>query len=225
MMRRLTWLIGTILLGVMLLDAGAAERPNIVLIISDDQAWTDYGFMGHETIQTPNIDKLARQSATFVRGYVPTSLCRPSLMTLATGRYAHQHKTTGNDPASSKTNPQLAGKNDQELRASLIAHIDRHPTAAKVLGKQGYLSHQSGKWWEGNFKRGGFTHGMTRGFPQPGGRHGDDGLRIGRDGMEPVFEFVDMAVEKGRPVPLAACSWMPATARCTVFPMWLNQPA
>ena len=35
------------------------ELPNIVFIISDDQAWTDYGFMGHEVIKTPNIDKLA----------------------------------------------------------------------------------------------------------------------------------------------------------------------
>jgi uncharacterized sulfatase len=35
------------------------ERPNILLIISDDKGWTDYGFMGHEFIQTPNLDRLA----------------------------------------------------------------------------------------------------------------------------------------------------------------------
>lgn len=34
--------------------------PNVVLIIRDDHAWTDYGFMGHEVIQTPNLDALAR---------------------------------------------------------------------------------------------------------------------------------------------------------------------
>ena len=49
----------------------------------------------------------------------------------------------------------------------MISHIDKHPTLPRMLGKKGYLSHQSGKWWEGNYKRGGFTHGMTRGFPQP----------------------------------------------------------
>ena len=38
--------------------------PNIVFIISDDQAWTDYGFMGHEHIETPNLDKLANGSLT-----------------------------------------------------------------------------------------------------------------------------------------------------------------
>ena len=62
--------------------------PNIVLIISDDQAWTDYGFMGHEVIETPQLDRLARESVVFRRGYVPTALCRPSLLTLVTGQYA-----------------------------------------------------------------------------------------------------------------------------------------
>ncbi|MCP4811550.1 MAG: sulfatase-like hydrolase/transferase, partial [Planctomycetaceae bacterium] len=79
--------------------ASAADRPNIVYIISDDQAWTDYGFMGHPHIRTPNLDKLTRQSVVFERGYVPTALCRPSLATLATGHFAHRHGITGNDPS------------------------------------------------------------------------------------------------------------------------------
>lgn len=37
----------------------ASSTPNIVYIISDDQAWTDYGFMGHPQIETPNLDRLA----------------------------------------------------------------------------------------------------------------------------------------------------------------------
>jgi uncharacterized sulfatase len=40
---------------------------------------------------------------------------------------------------------------------------------------------------------------MTRGFPQPGGRHGDDGLKIGREGMEPVLRFVDEAASQKKP--------------------------
>ena len=40
---------------------------------------------------------------------------------------------------------------------------------------------------------------MTRGFPQPGGRHGDDGLKIGRNGLKPIEDFVDHAMEKNRP--------------------------
>ena len=58
------------------------QAPNVVLILSDDQAWTDYGFMGHDTISSPHLDKLAKESILFRRGYVPTALCRPSLMTL-----------------------------------------------------------------------------------------------------------------------------------------------
>jgi hypothetical protein len=79
--------------------AADAPRPNIVFIISDDHAWTDYGFMGHPHIETPHLDRLAAQSALFPRGYVPTALCRPALASLATGLYAHQHRITGNDPA------------------------------------------------------------------------------------------------------------------------------
>ena len=84
------------------LDASGEKPPNIVLIISDDQSWTDYGFMGHPSIQTPCLDKLARQSCLFTRGYVPTSLCRPSLATIITGLYPSQHGITGNDPAFAK---------------------------------------------------------------------------------------------------------------------------
>ena len=177
--------------------AGKPAAPNLVLIISDDQAWTDFGFMGHDIVQTPRLDQLARQSVLFPRGYVPTSLCRPSLMTLATGLYAHQHLTTGNDPSPALAPP--ASNAYKELRSRLIDHIDRQPTLAQLLGAQGYRSHQSGKWWEGSYRRGGFTHGMTRGFPEPGGRHGDDGLKVGRQGLQPVLDFMRSAVQQETP--------------------------
>src|SRR5205814_493504 len=75
-----------------------AAPPNVVILLSDDQGWTDYGFMGHPHIQTPHLDRLATQSVVFTRGYTPTSLCRPSLMTIISGQYPHQHLVTGNDP-------------------------------------------------------------------------------------------------------------------------------
>lgn len=78
--------------------ATAAERqPNIVLILGDDQAWSDYGFMGHPDIRTPHLDKLAAQSLVFGRGYVTSPLCRPSLASMATGLFPFQHGVTGND--------------------------------------------------------------------------------------------------------------------------------
>lgn len=172
--------------------AGASPRPNVVLIIGDDQAWGDFGFMGHPVIRTPHLDRLASQSLLFTRGYVPSSLCRPSLATLATGLYPHQHRITSNDPPSG-----LARAETLRLREQQIANIERVPTLPRLLGQQGYVSFQSGKWWEGNFRRGGFTEGMTHGDPARGGRHGDEGLKIGREGLEPVFAFLDR--HRGRP--------------------------
>ena len=196
-------------LGLLNLSAMGAERPNIVMIIADDQGWTDYGFMGHPQIQTPALDRLARESVLFRRGYVPTALCRPSLMTLVTGHYAYRHGVTGNDPS-----PKYAAPDSplhRERRAELIAKIDSLPTIPKQLGEVGYWSHQSGKWWEGAYQRGGFTHGMTRGFPRPGGRHGDDGLRIGREGLQPIAKFVDMAVAADRPFFVWYAPFLPHT--------------
>ena len=47
--------------------AADPRPPNIVLIVSDDHAWTDYSFMGHAHVHTPNLDKLASQSLVFRR--------------------------------------------------------------------------------------------------------------------------------------------------------------
>lgn len=198
--------------------AETVATPNIVFIISDDHAWTDYGFMGHPQIETPHLDRLARESAVFSRGYVPTALCRPALATLITGKYAHQHKISGNDPALL---PEMKGGGNRAqqaepskykaLRHKLISQLDQQPTVPRLLAGKGYVSHQSGKWWEGNFRRGGFDEGMTRGFPQPGGRHGDDGLKIGREGMQPVLQFIDSAVERKKPFFVWYAPFMPHT--------------
>lgn len=182
--------------------------------------------MGHPQIETPHLDRLAADSAVFTRGYVPTALCRPALATFANGLYAHQSKITGNDPTPLAGEGRGAGKAKGKgkgaaapaesaeyaaLRGKLIGKFYEHPSIAQLLGGQGYLSHQSGKWWEGAPKRAGFTAGMTRGFPNPGGRHGDDGLKIGREGMEPVFEFIDQATAEKKPFFLWYAPFMPHT--------------
>lgn len=173
--------------------------PNVVMILSDDQAWTDYGFMGHDGIETPNLDRLARESLTFTRGYVPYSLCRPSLASIITGLYPHQHGIVGNDPPSSR--PPAA--NYLQVREEYLKlHIDRLQTLPELLKAKGYVSFQSGKWWEGSAQRGGFDEGMTHGDMNRGGRHGDEGLKIGRSTMQPVFDFLDrMAAERESPKP------------------------
>jgi len=189
----------------------AQDAPNIVLILSDDQGYTDYGFMGHPDIETPHLDRLASESALFRRGYVPTALCRPALMTLATGLYSHENRTTGNDPADTPANRAHAERAGEDIHELLISHIDETGALPQWLAEKGYVSHQSGKWWEGSFRRGGFTEGMTRGFPEPGGRHGDDGLMIGREGMEPVFDFIDRSVADKKPFFVWYAPFLPHT--------------
>ncbi len=176
---KITMKLLTALLISLFASVAAAGPPNVVMILSDDQAWTDYSFMGHDVIQTPHLDKLAKESVVFTRGYVPSSLCRPSLMTLTTGLFPHQHKIVGNDPPPGTD------------RGAMLKHVESHPTLPRMLAEKGYLSLQTGKWWEGNYTLGGFTHGMTHGDPRRGGRHGDDGLKIGRQGLKPIFDFVD----------------------------------
>lgn len=187
----------------------ASTKPNIVLIISDDQAWNDFSFMGHKKIETPNLDKLAKNSALFRRGYVPTGLCRPSLMTIATGLYASEHRITGNDPSRDL----YKGTEKKEFAKKMAMVVRKLDTLPKLLAKKGYLSHQSGKWWEGNYEDGGFTHGMTEGlFKSPkGGRHGDKGLRIGREGIGPIRNFVKEAKAKRKPFFIQYAPFLPHT--------------
>jgi len=184
-------------------SAADAVKPNIVLILSDDQAWTDYGYMGHSAIQTPHLDKLARRSLLFGRGYVASPLCRPSLASIATGLQPFQHGVTGND---------VDGRNSRAaLDIPLREKFHKHPTFIKALTASGYLAHQSGKWWEGSWKDGGFTHGMTHGDPKRGGRHGDVGLKIGREGMNPVTDFIDLAIKEQKPFFVWYAPFLPHT--------------
>lgn len=194
-----------------------AATPNVVLIISDDQAFGDYGFMGHEHIQTPHLDKLAAESRTFQRGYVPDSLCRPSLVTIVTGLYPHQHGIVGNDPpppADLVGQPKGKVVRDARylgIRNKYIEHIDDETTLADFLATKGYVSHQSGKWWEGHYSRGGFTEGMTHGDRTKGGRHGDNGLTIGRQGLKPVTDFIDNSIESEKPFFVYYAPFLPHT--------------
>jgi uncharacterized sulfatase len=185
-----------VLLLVLTLQALAAP-PNVVMIISDDHHWGDYGFMGHPQILTPHLDRLAAEGLTFRRGYVPSSLCCPSLASIITGRYPHEHLITGNDP------PRPAGMKDADFYASdafrqgrsqMVKSLETWPTLPRLLGQAGYRSLQTGKWWLGDYKHGGFTDGMTR-----GGRHGDDGLEIGRKTLQPIYDFIAHSRKEAKP--------------------------
>lgn len=153
--------------------ADGVRAPNVLLIIGDDQGWMDFGFMGSRNVRTPHLDRLADESATYVNGYVPTSLCSPSLATMLTGLYPHQHGVFANDPP------------DGVPRDELSKLFRRSDTLPKLLGARGYRSLQTGKFWGGHFANAGFSEGMTT-----SGRHGEQGLAIGRQTMQPLFDFL-----------------------------------
>lgn len=147
--------------------------PNIVWIIADDQAYSDFGFMGHDLVRTPHLDKLASESAVFPNGYVPSSLCRASLATLITGKYAFDHGICFNNPPEGIPH------------SMTTSFLDTQRPIPLALREGGYRSLQTGKFWEGVYTNGGFTDGMSQGT-----RHGDAGLRIGRKTMEPIRTFL-----------------------------------
>ena len=198
--------------------SSASSKPNVVFLLSDDQGWMDYGFMGHPHIKTPHLDRLANAGVLYERGYVTAPLCRPSLASLVTGLYPHEIGIRGNDPVMPKgAKPTSKNKGDIKLwtkmRAKMTAPMLKHPSFVKDLKANGYATLQTGKWWEGNPLDHGFTDAMTHGDPTRGGRHGDDGLLIGRETMKPIVDFVDRA-QKKRPT-LFYLVWCILTAHST----------
>ena len=187
----------------------AASPPNIVMIISDDQTYRDFGFMGNKSVHTPHLDKLAAQSAFFPNGYVPTSVCSPSLATMLTGLYPHQHGIHYNHPPPGNSAfYRMKSRNEYErIRSKSFYLIKSIDTLPRLLTKQGYRSLQTGKFWEGHHRNAGFTEGMTVFEPPPGQKfggvrtlangekvahgNGDWGLKIGRQTMKPIYNFID----------------------------------
>lgn len=122
---------------------------------------------------------------------------------MITGRFPFEHGVTGND---------VDGPNNRAaLDVPVRLAFHQLPSFVKMLTASGYVTHQSGKWWEGSFGDGGFTHGMTHGDPKRGGRHGDAGLEIGRNGIEPVTSFIDKAAGEKKPFFVWYAPFLPHT--------------
>ncbi|MEW6266674.1 MAG: sulfatase [Thermodesulfobacteriota bacterium] len=74
----------------------SARRPNVIFILTDDHRWDCLGIMGHPFLQTPNLDRLAREGVLFENAFVTTSLCSPSRASFLTGQYASVHGVKNN---------------------------------------------------------------------------------------------------------------------------------
>jgi arylsulfatase A-like enzyme len=136
-----------LLLGLWLSLAAPGEstaqgrKPNIILILTDDQGWPDLGVHGNPALETPNIDRLAREGVRFSRFYA-SPVCTPTRAALMTGRYS-----------------QRTGAIDTFMGRDTLAATE--VTLGQVIQKAGYRTGLVGKWHLGRYKR---YHPNNRGF-------------------------------------------------------------
>lgn len=103
------------------------EPVNVVVILTDDQRWDSFGFLGKPWLPTPHLDRLAQQGVWGGEHFVTTSLCCPSRASMLTGLYAHAHGVLDN---SAELDPSL-------------------PTWARIAQKAGIRTAWIGKWHMG----------------------------------------------------------------------------
>lgn len=92
------------------LMAQSKQRPNIILIVSDDHAYQAISAYQSKGIQTPHIDRIGSQGAVMDRAYVTNSVCSPSRAVILTGKYSHQNGLVDNGTffdSSQQTFPKL----------------------------------------------------------------------------------------------------------------------
>jgi len=125
--------------------AAASDRPNVVVIVSDDHGYADLSCYDHpKEISTPNIDRIARSGVRFTQGYVSAYVCAPTRAALMTGRYQQRF---GFYTAS-------------DSRAGLpLTEI----TMADILRQHGYATGAFGKWHLGLEMP---YHPVNRGFQE-----------------------------------------------------------
>jgi arylsulfatase A-like enzyme len=80
--------------------SSAQKRPNILIIVSDDHAYQAISAYGNKEIQTPSIDRIAKEGAIFQRAYVTNSICGPSRAVILTGKYSHKNGFKDNEHSS-----------------------------------------------------------------------------------------------------------------------------
>ena len=84
-------LLVTVTVAAMALPASAGERPNVLLVLSDDHSAAHVGCYGNPDIKTPNLDRFAAEGMRFDRAYVTCPQCVPSRASIMTGRSPSPH--------------------------------------------------------------------------------------------------------------------------------------
>ncbi len=137
----------------------AADRPNIVMIFTDDQGWHDVGCYGSE-IPTPNIDALSERGMKFTQFYAASSICTPSRYGLLTGRFP----TRSHDQLLSALmflSPDDAQRGIRTHEPTYVEHLARAGYTTALVGKW-HLGHGGEQFWPTN-------HGFESFFGHTGG--------------------------------------------------------
>ncbi|MBK1875295.1 sulfatase-like hydrolase/transferase [Pelagicoccus mobilis] len=121
------------------LFAAKGERPNVIIILSDDQGWGDVGFNGATDIPTPHLDRLAADGTIFNAGYAAHPYCSPSRAGLMAGVYQHRFGHDNNTPYK-HDDPEAGLPLDQTM-------------LSEVLQENGYATAAIGKWHLGDFPK------------------------------------------------------------------------
>ncbi len=129
-----SWIV-IICISVFCQITNATTRPNLILVLTDDQGYADVGFNGSNDIKTPNIDRIALEGARFTNGYVTYAVCGPSRAGLLTGRYQGRFGF-GRNP--------VVDPNDQNAGLALSEKM-----ISEVLAAKEYKSGIIGKWHMG----------------------------------------------------------------------------
>ncbi len=180
-------------------QAVASEKPNIVLIISDDQGYPDLGCISTKPILTPNLDRLAAEGVRGTNFYVTWPACTPSRGSLLTGRYPQRnglYDMVRND----MVNYGHRFKPDEyAVSPEMTLGLDpKERTIGDMLRTAGYVNGVVGKWDMGQAKR---YLPLQRGFDFFYG-HGNNGIDYythERYGMPSMFRGNDRTqVDKGK---------------------------
>ena len=117
-----------------------APRPDIIVVLTDQQRADAFGAAGAAELRTPTMDRLAREGVRFTRAFAATPQCSPSRAALMTGRYPHRTGVMGNVAGEGRSG--AVGP-----AAGMSGPLDRSlPTLASVFAAAGYDTAYFGKW-------------------------------------------------------------------------------